>query len=269
MEVRRVDCSKGANTRHRLMKSPHKHNFPQAQTIHFIKNRNICRHRHWAHVDNITIHSTDSPRTRASLLSRLLCQENPLPIVLTGLTDDWGVRKWTPVKIKQLFGHLEVPVEFRQLSRKHGMTCNKDAAQVHTTTISSFINWLQRTDHHYAYQQPKTSKPATEPMLKSVAAGVVPTASKPSLRSSSGSALPSPDHYSAYMSYQHFRTLFDTSTKDVDIARAALPWETLGVKNVSAMDSTLWVGSAGAFTALHYDSYGANLHMQVCESVHI
>lgn len=105
--------------------------------------------------------------------------------------------------------------------------------------------------------------------MKSVGTGEVPTANNPSLCSSLGSALPSPDQHSAYMSYQHFRTLFKTSKKDAEIACAALPWHTLGVKNVSAMDSTLWVGSAGAFTALHYDSYGSNLHMQVCEVVHI
>ena len=172
-----------------------------------------------------------------------------MPIVLTGLTDKWGVRKWTPTKIKELFGHLIVPIEFRDRNKKHGVPSDTNTVDVRTTTVESFVNWLQQqtpSNAHPHKLRRKTKNPA-------VVASNAP---------SSPSALPAHDKYSAYMSYQHFRNLFG-QTADAAIARPALPWNTLGAKNVAAMDSTLWVGSGGAFTALHYDSYGANLHMQV------
>lgn len=55
-----------------------------------------------------------------------------------------------------------------------------------------------------------------------------------------------------YVSYCHLRELIgeDERCDDVD-------WRAF-VADARAIDSTLWIGSAGAFTPAHYDSYGCN-----------
>lgn len=40
-------------------------------------------------------------------------------------------------------------------------------------------------------------------------------------------------------------------------------WSALGLQDIDGHDSTLWVGSKGASTPCHYDSYGFNLVAQI------
>ena len=49
----------------------------------------------------------------------------------------------------------------------------------------------------------------------------------------------------------------------VDSLQQVVNWGVLGFKDQGWRDSTLWVGSQGAFTPCHYDSYGLNLVAQL------
>jgi HSPB1-associated protein 1 len=42
-----------------------------------------------------------------------------------------------------------------------------------------------------------------------------------------------------------------------------IDWSPFGFVNRNAQDSTLWIGTPGAFTPCHYDSYGYNLVAQI------
>lgn len=42
-----------------------------------------------------------------------------------------------------------------------------------------------------------------------------------------------------------------------------LKWQELGFANKTRHDSAMWIGTAGAHTLCHYDTYGYNIVIQV------
>jgi hypothetical protein len=65
---------------------------------------------------------------------------------------------------------------------------------------------------------------------------------------------PVPQRWSMYLSYQRLPTLLEPD----DPRTATLAWASLGVPPALA-DGALWLGSEGAGTPCHYDTYGANM----------
>ncbi|CAF1010578.1 unnamed protein product, partial [Brachionus calyciflorus] len=59
----------------------------------------------------------------------------------------------------------------------------------------------------------------------------------------------------AYADYKHMIEL--------PIDFNCIDWSNFGFKNRNAKDSTLWIGSKGAYTPCHYDTYGYNLVYQI------
>ncbi|CAF0854545.1 unnamed protein product [Brachionus calyciflorus] len=59
----------------------------------------------------------------------------------------------------------------------------------------------------------------------------------------------------AYADYKHMIEL--------PIDFNCIDWSSFGFKNRNAKDSTLWIGSKGAYTPCHYDTYGYNLVYQI------
>lgn len=48
-----------------------------------------------------------------------------------------------------------------------------------------------------------------------------------------------------------------------DVVNESLPWKELGFTDKLGVDGTMWVGTAGAHTLCHYDTYGYNIVVQV------
>uniref|UniRef100_A0A0M3I5K6 JmjC domain-containing protein n=1 Tax=Ascaris lumbricoides TaxID=6252 RepID=A0A0M3I5K6_ASCLU len=64
------------------------------------------------------------------------------------------------------------------------------------------------------------------------------------------------DTYWAYFDYKYiFEVLQSQRISDIN-------WRIFGV-NVNPIDSTIWIGTPGAYTPCHFDSYGFNLHAQL------
>ncbi|XP_046954837.1 HSPB1-associated protein 1 isoform X3 [Lynx rufus] len=63
----------------------------------------------------------------------------------------------------------------------------------------------------------------------------------------------------AYADYKYFVSLFDDKT---DIFEGVI-WSDFGFPGRNGRESTLWIGSMGAHTPCHLDSYGCNLVFQV------
>lgn len=59
----------------------------------------------------------------------------------------------------------------------------------------------------------------------------------------------------AYFDYYYLREMAQ--------CRVELPWGALGFPEYGTAESTLWLGSAGANTPCHIDTYGINLVAQV------
>jgi len=68
-----------------------------------------------------------------------------------------------------------------------------------------------------------------------------------------------PEHSWAYFDYKYMCTEVDPDFLSL------FSWETFGVSN-SGFDSTLWVGTEGAHTPCHQDTYGENLVAQLAGS---
>ncbi|CAM9302213.1 unnamed protein product [Ectocarpus fasciculatus] len=63
----------------------------------------------------------------------------------------------------------------------------------------------------------------------------------------------------AYADYKHLKELEDDWAKALE---PIIDWSTLGCEK-AATDSTLWLGTGGSHTPLHFDTYGVNLVAQL------
>lgn len=72
-------------------------------------------------------------------------------------------------------------------------------------------------------------------------------------------ASPTKDFW-VYADYKYMHEM----CQDVPSLQQAVDWGVLGFEGRSWKDSTLWVGSKGACTPCHYDTYGFNLVAQLC-----
>ncbi|XP_066295391.1 HSPB1-associated protein 1-like isoform X2 [Branchiostoma lanceolatum] len=62
-----------------------------------------------------------------------------------------------------------------------------------------------------------------------------------------------------YLDYKYMAELFSDQPDILEAVR----WDDFGFPGRTGVESTIWVGSAGAHTPCHYDSYGCNLVLQV------
>lgn len=75
------------------------------------------------------------------------------------------------------------------------------------------------------------------------------------------------DEYFAYADYMHLPELFGED-KDAAVDRITpyskmIDWTPMGMKGRNGSQSTLWIGSQGAHTPCHYDTYGINFVAQI------
>ena len=69
----------------------------------------------------------------------------------------------------------------------------------------------------------------------------------------------SPDAFSVYIDYKYMNDIFSDLPHFLEDVR----WSDFGLLDVDGRDSTIWIGSAGASTPCHYDTYGFNLVAQI------
>ena len=68
------------------------------------------------------------------------------------------------------------------------------------------------------------------------------------------------DGYWCYAAYKYMAEVF----KDLPHLRCAVDWSKFGFPGRTGDDSTIWIGSEGASTPCHMDSYSCNLVAQIC-----
>lgn len=71
-----------------------------------------------------------------------------------------------------------------------------------------------------------------------------------------------PEHYWCYADYKYMEEVFRGSADMLN----ELKWHELGFGNKTGRDSTMWIGTAGAHTLCHYDTYGYNVVIQISGS---
>ncbi|XP_039263456.2 uncharacterized protein LOC120339404 [Styela clava] len=66
-------------------------------------------------------------------------------------------------------------------------------------------------------------------------------------------------HYWCYADYMYMKDLFQNHPEILPL----LDWNSLGFHNKDGGDSTMWLGTTGAHTLCHYDTYGFNMVVQI------
>ncbi|XP_064350662.1 HSPB1-associated protein 1 isoform X2 [Camelus dromedarius] len=145
------------------------------------------------------------------------------PAVFCNMVFDWPARHWTAK-------HLSEVLHGKQIRFRMGMTSTDPVPQFETTcsyveaTLEEFLTWN--------CDQSSISGPFRDY-----------------------------DHskFWAYADYKYFVNLFEDKT---DVFQDVI-WSDFGFPGRNGRESTLWIGSMGAHTPCHLDSYGCNLVFQV------
>jgi len=155
------------------------------------------------------------------------------PIVLEGAFDDWAIRAWTPEKLTQACGELEVVLRIGK--RQEGCIPRESECIPHRCRLAELCDWMSR--------QGGCIHAATGANCHSLCAL-------------------NRDAFFAYLDYKYFHEIF---AEHPEMRDEAVNWAALGPVSggVAPAESVLWVGSPGAATGLHKDCYGGNLVAQV------
>ncbi|XP_021490317.1 HSPB1-associated protein 1 isoform X2 [Meriones unguiculatus] len=145
------------------------------------------------------------------------------PAVFYNMVFDWPARHWTVT-------HLSEVLQGKQIRFRMGRRSTDTVPQYETAcsyvdaTLEEFLTWN--------CDQPCVSGPFKDY-----------------------------DHskFWAYADYKYFVTLFEDNT---DVFQEVM-WSDFGFPGRNGQESTLWIGSLGAHTPCHLDSYGCNLVFQV------
>nr|XP_002716858.1 HSPB1-associated protein 1 isoform X1 [Oryctolagus cuniculus] len=145
------------------------------------------------------------------------------PAVFCNMVFDWPARHWTAEHLTEVLGG-------KQIRFRMGLQRTDTAPQFETTcsyvdaTLEEFLTWN--------CEQSSLSGPFADY-----------------------------DHskFWAYADYKYFVNLFEDKT---DVFQEVM-WSDFGFPGRNGQESTLWIGSLGAHTPCHLDSYGCNLVFQV------
>ncbi|KAM9486048.1 HSPB1-associated protein 1 homolog [Clarias gariepinus] len=146
------------------------------------------------------------------------------PAVFLNMTDNWPARDWN-------LEHLALCLEEKSVRFRIGKQCEQKAPLFETecsyveATLAEFLCWTRGEDS--ASKGPFTDYPLSD--------------------------------YWAYADYKYIDLLFqDKATMLKDVV-----WSDFGYPGRDGRESTLWVGTNGANTPCHLDTYGCNLVFQI------
>ena len=200
--------------------------------------------------------------SRRELRDHLLCGAAERPLVFRGglKGDGWAdLRARSPAELCHLLGERETSFKVCPLrgSERHRQLF-ADTETVFETrclhvraTFTNLAGWLSPPLPAVACSRAAM----TEPTLKKAKTEPQPT---PHASSNPLLAYPRNSHW-IYADYKYMAQLCE----DLPRVMAEVDWGIFGFDGRSGADSTLWVGSEGAYTPCHYDTYGCNLVAQV------
>ncbi|XP_049340564.1 HSPB1-associated protein 1 homolog isoform X2 [Astyanax mexicanus] len=149
------------------------------------------------------------------------------PAVFLNMTDDWPGRDWTLEHLAICLGEKSVYFRIGKRDEGHGPLFETQCSYVEAT-LAEFLCWTKgKSDSSVG---PFSSYPLSE--------------------------------YWAYADYKYIVLLFQekaTMFKDV-------VWSDFGYSGRDGRESTLWIGTNGANTPCHLDTYGYNLVFQIQEN---
>ncbi|KAG5851618.1 hypothetical protein ANANG_G00053560 [Anguilla anguilla] len=146
------------------------------------------------------------------------------PVVFFGMASDWPALDWNVEQLSQILDRKAV--RFRIGKRREGKTpLFETQCSYREATVREFLCWAKGQ-----------SKAGSGPFCE----------------------LPLSHHW-AYADYKYLALLFEDKPSMFE----GVAWSDFGYPGRNGRESTLWIGTAGANTPCHLDSYGCNLVLQV------
>jgi len=173
------------------------------------------------------------------------------PLVITGRLDGWGARRWTPHTLASEFGAAEMCVRLhpRGIGAVWEAECMQQAA-----TVGEFCRWLEEEEAEVELE-PQAEADADAGAAAMAAMEVEDGGGAEAKEAGGGGLADTPRRaFVGYADYQDMHQLFAAAPA----ALAAVDWSALGAAR-GGEHSSLWLGSEGAHTPTHFDTYGVNL----------
>jgi HSPB1-associated protein 1 len=154
------------------------------------------------------------------------------PFVLRGFLNEWG--KWTKEELRDISGSLQTGCRFFPRHKDEGASrVQFETDSLHlVVTVNDFITWSEG--------EGKSIIPVTA--HSRILASLNPT------------------EWWGYIDYKHFPVLF-SSPSSLSQAASKINWRSIGIPS-DGESSTIWIGTQGAYTPTHYDTYGHNFVAQ-------
>lgn len=145
------------------------------------------------------------------------------PFVIKNALTQWPASKWTPEILSDILKTKQLRFRIGVKNHKAGTILFENQCKYRMATVAEFLNWLRGVDER------------DDVPFKQF----------------------DPSSHFIYLDYQYMFDIFDN---EVDLK--AVDWNLFGL-NRDGLESTLWMGTSGAYTPCHYDTYGFNLVAQV------
>ena len=189
-------------------------------------------------------------------LKTLILTQLDEPKIFTDKLTSWtDAVEWTPTKlagelagITTLFKVYPKRETNLQVRKSRRAVFETDCSYI-SATLADFDEWLEsgkQTDRE-EHSECSEGKKAKYHSVEEADIARNPLLEYPS------------DQYWLYADYKYMSELCDRAPHLKD----AVSWDMFGFEGRTGNDSTLWVGSGGAFTPCHYDTYGINLVAQI------
>ncbi|XP_062519659.1 HSPB1-associated protein 1-like isoform X2 [Corticium candelabrum] len=173
------------------------------------------------------------------------------PAVFGSMIEHWQYRNmWTPQRLSEVFGDKRTKFRIipRMVNESSGVVWETQCQYVDASFID-FQRWI-KGDQRFEETDD---------------CGVIISSSKCS-RMDDGFQFDAPKLgdfnpvvHAAYADYKYIRDLF----LEIPVYKEAVDWSPFGHPEMTGEHSTFWLGSSGAHTPCHYDTYGFNLVAQL------
>jgi len=214
----------------------------------------------------------DDKQSLSDLREHILAGLNK-PVVFRARINSWNsTNGWSPTQICKLLAKKQTAFKicpkrgssiFQSRFKENEAIFETQCEHVEAT-FSDFSEWLRSIEEFHTHSLGTTSHNdhCCEPSTKRVKLDEhnSTNTSSDSLTSCTNPLLLYPRaQYWIYADYKYMHQLCD----DMPEMLSAVDWSVFGFQGRDGKDTTLWVGSEGACTPCHYDTYGCNLVAQL------
>ncbi len=181
------------------------------------------------------------------------------PLIVKHQIQQWMLKtpSWKAIDLCNLLGRDGKKTLFKICPRE-GSNLWKKSFKETDVIFETHCEYVEATFSDFAEWLTEANQSTTEPLLKKMKINAftekkeTEISSNPLLRYSSNE----------YWVYADYKYMCHVCTDHPEVL-AAVNWSLFGLDSSDGMNSTIWVGSEGAFTPCHYDTYGSNIVAQL------